>query len=57
MEKNNNTCKLIKRISFGFRNFRNMKSQIMITTNIFRKGKKRIPYKVQYSKICITKLS
>ena len=26
MEKNNNTCKLIKRISFGFRNFKNLKS-------------------------------
>ena len=39
MERNNNTCKLIKRISFGFRNFRNMKSRIMIITNIFRKEK------------------
>ena len=38
MERNNNTCKLIKRISFGFRNFRNMKSRIMIITNIFRKS-------------------
>ena len=37
MERNNNTCKLIKRISFGFKNFRNMKSRIMIITNIFRK--------------------
>ncbi len=35
MERNNNTCKLIKRISFGFKNFRNMKSRIMIITNIF----------------------
>ena len=33
MERNNNTCKLIKRISFGFKNFRNMKSRIMIITN------------------------
>ena len=40
MERNNNTCKLIKRISFGFRNFRNMKSRIMIITNIFRKEKR-----------------
>ena len=40
MERNNNTCKLIKRISFGFRNFRNMKSRIIIITNIFRKEKR-----------------
>ena len=40
MERNNNTCKLIKRISFGFRNFRNMKSRILIITNIFRKEKR-----------------
>lgn len=40
MERNNNTCKLIKRISFGFRNFRNMKSRIMIITNIYRKEKR-----------------
>ena len=31
MERNNNTCKLIKRVSFGFRN---MKSRIIIITNI-----------------------
>ena len=36
MERNNNTCKLIKRISFGFRNFRNMKSRIMIITKVLR---------------------
>ncbi len=40
MERNNNTCKLIKRISFGFRNFRNMKSRIMIITNIFRNNRR-----------------
>ena len=40
MERNNNTCKLIKRISYGFRNFRNMKSRVMIITNIFRKTKR-----------------
>ena len=40
MERNNNTCKLLKRISFGFRNFRNMKSRIIIITNIFRKEKR-----------------
>ena len=40
MERNNNICKHIKRISFGFRNFRNMKSRIMIITNIFRKEKR-----------------
>ena len=44
MERNNNTCKLIKRISFGFRN---MKSRIMIITNIFRKEK--IEYHTKYS--------
>lgn len=47
MERNNNTCKLIKRISFGFRNFRNMKSRIMIITNIFRKQKRE--YFTKYS--------
>ena len=47
MERNNNTCKLIKRISFGFRNFRNMKSRIMIITNIFRKDKRE--YHTKYS--------
>ena len=47
MERNNNTCKLIKRISFGFRNFRNMKSRIIIITNIFRKEKRE--YHTKYS--------
>lgn len=47
MERNNNTCKLIKRISFGFRNFENMKSRIMIITNIFRKQKRE--YHTKYS--------
>ena len=47
IERNNNTCKLIKRISFGFRNFRNMKSRIMIITNIFRKNKRE--YHTKYS--------
>ena len=46
-ERDNNTCKLIKRISFGFRNFRNMKSRIMIITNIFRKDKRE--YHTKYS--------
>ena len=39
MERNNNTCKLIKRIAFGFRNFNNFKARILIITNIFRKTK------------------
>ena len=39
MERNNNTCKLIKRIAFGFRNFRNFKARILIITNYFRKQK------------------
>lgn len=47
MERNNNTCKLTKRISFGFRNFRNMKSRIMIITNIFWKEKRE--YHTKYS--------
>ena len=47
MERNNNTCKLLKRISFGYRNFRNMKSRIMIVTNIFRKEKRK--YQTKYS--------
>ena len=47
VERNNNTCKLIKRISFGFRNFRNMKSRIIIITNIFRKNK--MEYHTKYS--------
>ena len=36
MERNNNTCKLIKRVAFGFRNFKNFKARILITTNILR---------------------
>jgi len=47
MERNNNTCKLIKRVSFGFRNFRNMKSRRIIITNIFRKSKRE--YHTKYS--------
>ena len=39
MERNNNTCKLIKRIGFGFRNFKNFKARIMIMTNLFRNKK------------------
>ena len=40
MERNNNTCKLIKRIAYGYRNFNNFKAKILIVTNIFRKTKK-----------------
>ena len=40
MERNNNTCKLVKRIGFGFRNFRNFKARIMIITNLFRTNKR-----------------
>ena len=40
MERNNNTCKLIKRLAFGFRNFRNFKARILIATNYFRKQKR-----------------
>lgn len=40
IERNNNTCKLIKRIAFGFRNFKNFKARIMIMTNLFRTPKK-----------------
>ena len=40
MERNNNTCKLIKRIGFGFRNFKTFKARIMIMTNFFRNNKK-----------------
>ena len=47
MERNNNTCKLFKRISYGYRNFKNMKSRIMIATNIFRKPKR--DYQTKYS--------
>lgn len=47
MERNNNTCKLIKRISYGFRNFKNMKSRILIITNVFRKEKRK--YHTKYS--------
>ena len=39
MERNNNTCKLIKRVAFGFRNFLNLKARILISTNIFRHEK------------------
>ena len=47
IERNNNTCKLIKRISYGFRNFKNMKSRILIITNVFRKEKRK--YHTKYS--------
>ena len=47
MERNNNTCKLIKRISYGFRNFKNMKSRILIITKVFRKEKRK--YHTKYS--------
>ena len=47
MERNNNTCKLMKRISFGYRNFRNMKARLMIITNVFRKQKRE--YHTKYS--------
>ena len=47
MEQNNNTCKLIKRISYGFRNFKNMKARILIITNVFRKEKRK--YHTKYS--------
>ena len=40
MERNNNTCKLIKRIGFGYRNFDNFKARILIITNLFRPEKK-----------------
>ena len=40
MERNNNTCKLIKRIAYGYRNFNNFKAKILIITNLFRKPKK-----------------
>lgn len=39
MERNNNTCKLIKRVAFGFRNFKNFKVRILISTNILRNVK------------------
>ncbi len=39
MERNNNTCKLIKRVAFGFRNFSNFKARVLISTNIFRNEK------------------
>lgn len=39
MERNNNTCKLIKRIGFGFRNFKNFKARILIMTSLFRNKK------------------
>lgn len=36
MERNNNTCKLIKRVAFRFKNFKNFKARIILTTNVFR---------------------
>ena len=42
MERNNNTCKLIKRVAYGYRNFNNFKAKILIITNIFRKLKKGV---------------
>jgi len=46
-KRNKNTCKLIKRISYGFRNFKNMKARILIITNVFRKEKRK--YHTKYS--------
>ena len=40
IERNNNTCKLIKRVGFGFSNFKNFKARVMIMTNLFRDNKK-----------------
>lgn len=40
IERNNNTCKLIKRIGYGFRNFLNFKARIMFATNVFRNNKR-----------------
>lgn len=47
MERNNNTCKLIKRVSYGFRNFTNMKKRVMIILKTFRKNKRE--YHTEYS--------
>lgn len=44
MERNNNTCKLIKRIAFGFRNFKNFKARILLITNIFRNTKRSMNF-------------
>ena len=44
MERNNNTCKLIKRVAYGYRNFNNFKAKILIITNIFRKTKKMMNF-------------
>ena len=44
MERNNNTCKLIKRVAYGYRNFNNFKAKILIITNIFRKNKKMMNF-------------
>ena len=44
IERNNNTCKLIKRIGYGFRNFKNFKARIMFATNVFRNNKKRTEF-------------
>lgn len=46
IERNNNTCKLLKRIAFGYRNFNNMAARVMIVTNIFRKTKRE--YQTKY---------
>ena len=61
MERNNNTCKLIKRIAFGYKNFNNFKAKILIITNIFRNSKKVMnftssPLKVQEPKTRVCSL-
>ena len=40
MKKKKNTCKLIKKIAFGFRNFENFKARILIATNYFLQTKR-----------------
>ena len=57
MERNNNTCKLIKRISYGFRNFKNMKARILIITNVFRKEKRKYHTKYSTPKLCLGPLN
>ena len=42
LEGINNKIKLIKRVSFGYRNYDNLRNRIIITSRLFAQQKKRL---------------
>ena len=49
LEGINNKIKLIKRVSFGYRNYDNLRNRIIITSRLFVSTKKIKQLKVAYS--------